>query len=505
MKKCTLSLALITILAVQSGAQTPTLEGTVGVGAGIGGQRYRGSFGDYGTVFYRGILSYHPTEWLGTRVVGGYGELSNNGQKGVDYSTEWFSNLGLDLVLQPQIAMGAFRPYLASGIASTFGTSQIDDRNIHNLDWNLYVPVELGLEYLIASNLSIWLAGETYAYMQDWDDLDGTTSSGSYWRRRDDLQKVSIGFTFLIGSKMDADHDGVLDEVDQCPGSLSKHPVDAKGCHLDGDKDGVYDHKDLCPITAPNAPVDESGCTLDADRDNVLDKADKCPNTPIGVKVDNTGCPSGAADTDMDGASDAIDKCPGTLPGTLVDAVGCPVDTDKDGVSDEMDKCPGTPEGSKVDAGGCLPPAADADRDGVSDAIDQCPGTRVGVKVDSVGCTLIILTSGTKLIMDGILFETGSAKIDMASTPVLGRAVVAISKAPQAKIEIAGFTDNVGSESSNQKLSERRAMAVKAFLVRAGVPSSQLTANGYGESDPIADNSSEESRYENRRIEFHVK
>lgn len=498
-------LGLISILSAHIGAQAPTLDGVVGLGVGIGAQRYDGTFGDYSTVHYRGILSYHPTEWLGTRVTGGYGELSNNNQSGIDYSTEWFSNLGVDLVLQPQMGMGGFRPYVASGISTTFGSSHVNDRNVRNLDWNLYVPVELGLEFLIASNLSIWLAGETYAYMDDWSDLDGVASSGSYWKRRDDLQKVTIGFSFLIGSRLDADHDGVLDGVDQCPGSISKQGVDAKGCHLDGDKDGVYDYKDLCPITTANAQVDEFGCTQDADRDEVLDKSDKCPNTPRGVKVDGSGCPSGAPDADMDGASDSIDMCPGTPSGSLVDAVGCPVDTDKDGVRDEIDKCPGTPAGAKVDAGGCLLSFADADHDGVADSIDTCPGTKAGVKVDSIGCTLIVLTRGARLVMDGILFETGSAKIDMASTPVLGRAVVAIMKAPDAKIEIAGYTDNVGSATSNQVLSERRAIAVKTFLVRSGVPSSRLTANGYGESDPIVDNSSAESRSENRRIEFHVK
>jgi outer membrane protein OmpA-like peptidoglycan-associated protein len=160
--------------------------------------------------------------------------------------------------------------------------------------------------------------------------------------------------------------------------------------------------------------------------------------------------------------------------------------------------------GSKVDAKGCLLPIADADHDGIPDSLDKCPGTRVGTKVDTNGCTIIKLVRGAKLVMDGIVFKTNSAIIDAVSAPVLARAAVAISDAPTAKIVIAGYTDDVGKEAYNQKLSERRAASVKAYLVKSGVPRSQLTSKGYGEADPIVDNSSSENRSENRRIEFHV-
>ena len=503
MKTLTLSLALATSFATQLRAEAPQLEGAVGLGVGVGIERYYGTFGDHGTPYVRAILSYHPTEWLGTRVTGGYGEIDNDKQLGASFETEWFSNLGMDLVLQPQIGLGAFRPYVASGLSTTFGTSKLDGNANHDLDWNLYIPVEAGLEFLIARNLSIWAWGETYAYMQDWNKIDGVPSKGNYWERRDDLQKFGVGFSFLIGSKSDADGDGIVDGIDQCPATPKGIKIDLEGCPLDGDKDGVPDYKDLCPITAWEVAVDAYGCAVDSDKDNVLDNVDKCSNTPFGTKVDVSGCPVAATDADKDGASDAIDKCPGTLPGTLVDAVGCPLDSDKDGASDNIDKCPGTPVGLKVDAAGCVP-VADADHDGIADSLDKCPGTRTGVRVDTNGCTLILLTKGAKLIMDGIVFKTGSAVIDNVSTPVLGRAVVAISQAPDAKIEIAGFTDNVGKESYNQRLSERRAWAVKGFLVKAGIPSSQLTVRGYGESEPVTDNSSVESRAENRRIEFRV-
>lgn len=512
MKRQMLSLALASLFASRIDAQSyvsqpyqaPTLEGTVGVGVGVGAQRYNGTFGDQGSVYGRGILTYHPLEWLGTRFTGGIGNINNDNQMGVDFQTDWLSNLGLDLVLQPQIGLGPMRPYIASGLSTTFGTAKINGFQSRDLDWNLYVPVEFGLEFLIADNLSMWAWGESYAYMQDWEKLDGVASKGDYYERRDDLQKVGIGFSFLIGSNSDEDKDGVTGSIDQCPGTPATVKVDRKGCPFDGDMDGTPDYKDLCPTTTPGVSVDVFGCALDSDKDGVIDAKDKCSITPVGVKVDVNGCPA-LVDADKDGVSDEIDKCPGSSAGLVVNEVGCALDSDRDGIGDDLDQCPGSEVGAKVDARGCILPLADADRDGIGDAIDKCPGTRVGTKVDADGCPLLVIIKGAKLVIDGIVFKTGSAVIDEVSAPVLARAAVAISKAPGAKIEVAGFTDNVGSDRSNQKLSERRAASVKAYLVKSGVPSTQLSAKGYGEADPVVDNSTADNRSENRRIEFHVK
>lgn len=89
---------------------------------------------------------------------------------------------------------------------------------------------------------------------------------------------------------------------------------------------------------------------LDSDGDGVIDDLDRCPGTPKGVKVDAKGCP---LDTDGDGVPDYLDKCPDTPKGVKVDSVGCPLDTDGDGVPDYLDKCPGTPVGATVDKRGC--------------------------------------------------------------------------------------------------------------------------------------------------------
>ena len=107
-------------------------------------------------------------------------------------------------------------------------------------------------------------------------------------------------------------------------------------------------------------------------------------------------------------------------------------------------------------------------------------------------------------MLDGIVFETGKSKVDPISAPVLQHAAAAIKNAPKARIEISGYTDNVGKASTNKRLSLQRAQSVKTYLVELGVPAWQLTAKGYGPSEPVADNTMEEGRSMNRRIEFHI-
>lgn len=472
MKSILATLCFGAALASAASSEIPELKGTLGLGAGIGAQRYYGTFGDQGTPYGRLQVGYHPLEWLGGRAVVGYGDLSNDGQNRVKYETDWFSHAGLDVVLQPKVGAGAFRPYLSTGIATTFGSSTVNKKANQDLDWNFYAPVELGAEYLFTKELSAFVWVETYLHMEEYDRLDGVTrNKDSYFENRDDVQRVGLGLTWRIGLRKDADKDRIPDQLDKCPATPMGVKVDLVGCPLDADKDGVGDYLDKCASTPENVKVDSLGCPVDSDKDGVADFLDKCASTPAGVRVDGTGCP---------------------------------VDADKDGVADHLDKCPNTAAGTKVDAKGC-PVLKDADKDGVEDAKDKCPGTKVGEKVDSTGCTLIVIEKGVKLVLDGIVFKSGSSRIDASSAPVLARAAAALAKAPTANVEIAGFTDNRGKSSSNLRLSKSRAEAVRTYLIKLGASPKQLTAVGYGASQPVADNSTAEGRAVNRRIEFRVK
>jgi outer membrane protein OmpA-like peptidoglycan-associated protein/outer membrane protein W len=206
--------------------------------------------------------------------------------------------------------------------------------------------------------------------------------------------------------------------------------------------------------------------------------------------------PAPVVDSDGDGVPDTIDQCPNTPHGVAVDAKGCPLDTDGDGVPDYLDKCPNTPPGVKVDAQGC---PLDTDGDGVPDYLDKCPGTPPGLKVDANGCEI------EELVLRGVNFETASAKLTSDSAAVLDGVVAILNMRPNARAEIHGYTDSVGKDAYNQKLSERRAQSVIAYLVDHGIPASGLTARGFGKADPIATNATAEGRAQNRRVTVEFK
>jgi len=104
-----------------------------------------------------------------------------------------------------------------------------------------------------------------------------------------------------------------------------------------------------------------------------------------------------------------------------------------------------------------------------------------------------------------IEFDFNSSKITKASYPTLDRIASILNENPTwGKLMINGNTDNVGSDAYNQKLSEQRAAAVKAYLAKKGVSDTAMETAGYGESKPIADNSTAAGRQSNRRVEFEI-
>ncbi len=115
---------------------------------------------------------------------------------------------------------------------------------------------------------------------------------------------------------------------------------------------------------------------------------------------------------------------------------------------------------------------------------------------------------GCKIILRNIFFDSGKSTLRDESTAELNRLVVLIQKIakvkPNVKIEISGHTDNVGSESMNQRLSEARAKSVVNYLIQKGIQSRNLVYKGYGESQPIAPNNTSGGRQQNRRTEFKI-
>ena len=102
--------------------------------------------------------------------------------------------------------------------------------------------------------------------------------------------------------------------------------------------------------------------------------------------------------------------------------------------------------------------------------------------------------------LEGVNFEYNSATLTGDSRPVLTAVAADLKKYKRLKIELQGHTDSTGSDKYNLQLSQRRAQSVRDFLVSEGVGEQQLTAKGYGESEPVADNKTEEGRAKNRRV-----
>ena len=291
--------------------------------------------------------------------------------------------------------------------------------------------------------------------------------------------------------------DGELAPGSFRPGILdhpTAHALCAFQCQHGLLKTGLLDYETMALLTSHYVPGD-------ADGDSVTDALDRCPDTPKGATVDEHGCPK---DSDGDGVLDGIDACSGTPRGATVDARGCPSDSDRDGVPDGIDQCPDTPRGATVDAKGC---PSDSDNDGVYDGLDYCPGTPKGKQVDARGCPepgtpAGIFEGKKKLVLEGVNFETNSARLTSSSSEVLDRVAQSLKDWPDVKVEIGGHTDSVGSESHNLSLSRARAESVREYLMKRGIGASRLVAKGYGESDPIADNGTAEGRAKNRRVEL---
>ena len=253
----------------------------------------------------------------------------------------------------------------------------------------------------------------------------------------------------------------------------------------DTDGDGIYDKDDACPEVA--GLPEFKGCP-DTDKDGIQDSEDACPEE-AGSKELN-GCP----DNDGDGIINSEDACPDDK-GTKM-MKGCP-DADGDGVADKDDKCP-TVAGAK-DNGGC--PWPDTDGDGVADKDDKCPTVK-GTAANN-GCPEIT-EEKVKAINDAaknIFFQTGTNKLTKESLTTLDGIAFIMLEHPEARFTIEGHTDSVGSDASNQKLSENRAAAVKNYLLSKGVKSDSISSVGYGESKPIADNKTAVGRSKNRRVD----
>ena len=204
-------------------------------------------------------------------------------------------------------------------------------------------------------------------------------------------------------------------------------------------------------------------------------------------------------EADGDGIADKDDKCVDVA--GIAKYQGCPIpDTDRDGINDEEDKCPNVPGVARYQ--GC--PVPDTDEDGVNDEDDKCPNE--AGPASNYGCPVIDVKIVEKVnkAADNVFFATGSARLLAKSHKSLDGVADIMKQNPSYRIAIGGHTDNTGGDELNQKLSESRANAVKEYLLGKGIPEDRISATGFGETKPVADNGTAAGRAKNRRVEIQL-
>jgi len=268
-------------------------------------------------------------------------------------------------------------------------------------------------------------------------------------------------------------------------------------CESDRDLDGIRDSKDACPDEPEDydGDKDTDGCPdLDRDGDGIGDDVDKCPDDPEDKDnfEDEDGCPE--LDNDKDGIKDNIDQCPNDpedIDG-FEDLNGCPdPDNDKDGIPDATDKCPNKPE----------------DMDGFED-LDGCP--EEGPKKEPPPKPKkpkykFIKITGTRIeLKQRILFYYNKSKIKPKSFPLLNEVSKVLLDRQTMEVRIEGHTDSRGKAGYNKRLSQRRAKAVRTYLIEAGIAPNRMESVGWGEEKPRFSNKRKSGRKKNRRVEFHI-
>ncbi|WP_437969481.1 OmpA family protein [Sorangium sp. So ce260] len=240
--------------------------------------------------------------------------------------------------------------------------------------------------------------------------------------------------------------------------------------------------------------------------------------------------PAPVADLDGDSVPDAEDACPRVIgearpPVAAAGARpafrrGCPPDRDDDGIYDVDDRCPDVPGVSSAAADGAPGSAgsrptsrhgcpADTDGDGIPNAADACPYERGKPSEDRAthGCPFAVRIEGSQIvILQQVQFPTGRAEIEPESFELLSEVAAVLEEHPEiARVAVDGHTDNQGTDQANLRLSQRRALAVVAWLTAHGIDARRLEARGFGPRRPIADNRTPDGRARNRRVEFQIR
>jgi len=435
----------------------------------------------------RGFLRIELNSYLETELGAALGEINGKDFNNDNWSTKVLPT-DLRLIFSP-LTSTVSSPYLYFGISllkweiSDF-PSLISPNPTSENGWNLSIPLGGGIE--IALNPEVLLdisGGYTFALTDNLNFYNSPTTEDGYYN-------LGFGLTFVMGGSLtDKDNDGLKMNFENKIGTdPTKRDTDGDNLNdgdevklyqtnplvKDSDNDGLNDFEEIKRYKSdPNSP--------DTDGDNISDFEE----------VENYGTNPNMKDSDGDKLNDNNEI-------NIYNTNPLKKDSDIDLLfdNDEIKKY-------KTD-----PNKPDTDGDGVLDGIEiledktdplEKSSKRINIKLKSQDLSF---DDNKPVILEGIRFENDIAIIDASSANTLKKTFTALKNNPSLKIEIHGYTDNVGQEEYNKNLSQQRADAVRLWLVKKGIDALRINTVGYGELNPISDNSTLEGRNLNRRIEI---
>jgi OmpA-OmpF porin, OOP family len=477
-------LLVLTCVAFAWITNAQTIDKKWNIGLHGGAQQYNG---DLGNDFYQTDQPFYGFGGISfSRYIGSNFDLNLNFTKGdlghkndTSRFRTGFSSVTFNVRFNILGPNSFIRPYIFAGAGALLFANNPTVTDKSKID---YAAPSFGGGLNIKLGPSVMLNVQEHFLYSTGDNKDGVEKDNN-----DAYLLHTVGLTFNLGKKKDADADGVNDRNDKCPNTTAGVAVDKNGCPLDKDADGVADYIDACPDV--KGTVAMKGCP-DKDGDGITDMDDRCPD--VAGLSNLKGCP----DADKDGVADMDDKCANTKAGYKVDATGCAMDNDKDGLVNEEDLCPDK-EGSQA-----LKGCPDTDGDGVADNEDRCPAVKGTIA--NKGCPEMKVEDVKRItqIASKIFFETNSDKLKVASLVQLDELAEILKRYEAANLIVEGHTDSQGEDAYNMILSQKRTESVKTYLMGKGIMESRLTASGFGETTPIADNKTSIGRAKNRRVEL---
>ncbi len=499
-------------------------------GGALSLSRYLRPLGSSGALYGRIFLGAYDLQWLATRDM--FPVFDSLQSKAGDKNRCFVAPIGVQglyrLLVGPKAEL-----FLGLGLEVTYFSPQ--DPNGAGLarpqerygKWTAGIPISAEFECMLSENLALNFHAMLHAVFTDY--LDGFSGGNA----GDMYMTMGLGLSYSFPAPDgDADFDGLSDRQE-------REITHTDPYNRDTDGDGLSDKEELVLGTDPLNPDSDGDGLSDGDEVKVYH------TNPLNPDTDGDGLPDGEEvfkyhtdptkfDTDGDGLSDYEELFRYHTDPLKQDSDGdglsdgeevlkyhtdpLKVDTDGDGLSDYEEVKVYHTDPLKVDTDGdgltdgdevhryhTDPLKVDTDGGGVGDGVEVRRGTNPLNPRDDQPAPGLKLIPGKTMVLDGVAFDRDGARLAPSSDSTLARLVRSLMENTQLTLEIAGYTDDRGTVLKNDVLSQRRADAVKAWLIAHGVGSSRLSSTGMGARDPVASNASAAGRAKNNRIELHMK